>query len=70
VCGLSDFDTVRISSSRTTHVLLDVNAFWVGTPGQVNPDIASTAAAAGASRSRTAVRPAPSWVKAGVSRRI
>jgi len=39
VTGVSGADTVSIFSSVTTHVLLDVSAFSVGNPSQINPDV-------------------------------
>jgi hypothetical protein len=43
VTGTSATDTVSIFSSATTHVLLDITAFAVGNPGQVNPVILAVA---------------------------
>jgi hypothetical protein len=68
VCGLSDLDTVRISSSRTTHVLLDVSAFWVGTPEQINPDVLARPEAPALRRAAPA-RVAPSWAPARLANR-
>jgi len=53
--------TVSIYSSVTTHVLLDVTAFAVGSPGQVNPGVLPASAAAatsaqGAARGALAAR--------------
>ena len=70
VCGLSEFDTVRIYSYKTTHVLLDVTAFSVGSAGQVEPSILGGAPEASAlSRASAPRREPPAWVKAGVARR-
>jgi hypothetical protein len=43
VSGVSGTDTVSIFSSVTTHVLLDISAFSVGSPGQVDPKVLPTA---------------------------
>jgi hypothetical protein len=43
VTGTSASDTVSIFSAATTHVLLDITAFAVGNPGQVNPAILASA---------------------------
>lgn len=69
VCGLSDFDTVRIFSVRTTHVVLDVSAFWVGSAGQIPQEILLGSAPAAAARSQAQRRSAPSWVTSGTARR-
>ena len=70
VCGLSEFDTVRIYSYKTTHVLLDVTAFFVGSAGQIEPSILGGAPEASAlSRKSAPRRDAPAWVRAGVARR-
>ena len=39
VTGTSSTDTVSIYSSATSHVLLDITAFNVGTPDQINPAV-------------------------------
>lgn len=44
VTGVSGTDTVSIYSAATTHVLLDITAFAVGSPFQVNPVIVPLAA--------------------------
>jgi hypothetical protein len=44
VTGTSASDTVSIYSSATTHVLLDVTAFSIASPGQVNPTNLAAAA--------------------------
>jgi hypothetical protein len=48
-------DTVSIYSSATTHVLLDITAFAVGNPAQVNPAVLASAAAS-ATKQRLAAR--------------
>ncbi|WP_270889047.1 hypothetical protein [Pedococcus sp. 5OH_020] len=55
VTGTSAADRVSIYSSATTHLLLDITAFAVGDPGQVNPAVMA-AAASSASRTRLAAR--------------
>jgi hypothetical protein len=72
VCGLSEFDRVSIFSARTTHVILDLSALWVGTPGQVNPAVFAGARSAQPSVQRRAAAPArvaPSWAPARLTNR-
>ena len=68
VTGTSTTDTVSISTSATTHVLLDIGAFAVGNPAQVNPAVLSTPQT-GAARERLAARARagalPSWYTGG-----
>ena len=67
VTGCSDLDSVSIFANTTTHVLLDVTAFNVGSPGQIDPAILPTAASA-ASASRISQRAKagrlPTWYRA------
>ena len=58
VSGLSFTDTVQLYATRTTHVLLDVVAFAVGSPSDVNPAVL---AAAGPSSLSRPARQAPTW---------
>ena len=62
--------TVSIYSAVTTHVLLDITAFAVGSPGQVNPAVLPTSAtsatsaqsaARGALAARAAAGTLPKW---------
>lgn len=59
-------DTVSIFSAATTHVLLDVTAFAVGNPGQVNPAIlaASVSTAQQQLAARTKAGALPHWYQA------
>jgi hypothetical protein len=69
VCGLNpDADTVRVFSARTTHLILDVSAFWVGTPEQVNPELLARPEAL-ARRGAAPARVAPSWAPARLANR-
>ncbi len=74
LCGigaaLGSNDVVKIYSSHTTHVLLDVFALTVNSPAQVNPAVLAQAAAANAtgvnatkSRAEQARTSTPSWAK-------
>jgi hypothetical protein len=63
-------DAVKIYSSATTHVLLDVFAFTVNAPGQVNPaflpgaaSASNKAAVAPVSRAELARTKKPDWAK-------
>jgi hypothetical protein len=70
VCGLSENDTVQIFSSQTTHVLLDVSAFWVGSALQVSQIANAPATRAAGATKASPRRQAPSWVKDSVARRL
>ena len=70
VTGISANDDVSIFSPVTTHVLLDITAFAVGSPGQVNPAVLPTSAtsatsvqsaARGALAARAAAGSLPKW---------
>lgn len=50
VTGTSLTDSVSIFSSATSHVLLDITAFNVGSPAQINPAILPSSASAPAAR--------------------
>jgi hypothetical protein len=71
VTGTSVNDTVFIFSNVTTHVLFDVTAFNVGSPGQINPSVQQSSTAATAGRrlaARKAAGTAPDWYRPGQSR--
>jgi len=71
VTGTSSTDTVSIFSSATSHVLLDITAFTVGTPAQINPAILPPSASGATSRQLAARAKAgtlPDWYSGGVSR--
>ena len=61
-------DTVAIYANRTTHVLLDITAFAVGSYGQINPDILAAPASAATEAARAATARArtgavPHWYR-------
>lgn len=67
VTGTSSADTVDLYSSATTHVLLDISAFAVGNPGQINPAVFSAAASSTASQrlaAHTRAGTLPDWYTA------
>jgi hypothetical protein len=71
VTGTSNIDTVSIFSSATSHVLLDITAFNVGSPGQIRPAIRLPSALSATSRQLAARAKAgtlPEWYSGGVSR--
>lgn len=63
VTGTSATDTVTIFASTTTHVLLDVTAFAVGSPNQINPTVIPGAVTMASQRRATRARThhVPSW---------
>jgi hypothetical protein len=63
VTGVSADDTVSIFASKTTHVLLDITAFSVGSANQVNPAVLPVAAASPSQRLAARARSGklPSW---------
>jgi len=65
-------DTVSIYSSATSHVLLDITAFNVGSPGQIKPAILPTSALSATTSQQLAARAKtgtlPNWYSGGVSR--
>jgi hypothetical protein len=65
VTGTSATDTVFIYSYATTHVLLDITAFAVGTAGQINVPLAGVAANGSGQRlaARARAGTLPSWFK-------
>jgi hypothetical protein len=71
VTGTSTTDTVSIYSSATSHVLLDITAFNVGSPAQINPAILPPSALSATSRQLAARAEAgtlPDWYRGGASR--
>ena len=71
VTGTSDTDTVSIFSNVTTHVLLDITAFNVGSPAQILQSIQQSSPASSANRrleARKAARTLPDWYRPGSSR--
>ena len=67
VTGTSATDTVSIFSAAATHVLLDITAFAVGSPGQLNPVILAPAAVRATSQRLAAHAKAgtlPNWYTA------
>ena len=71
VTGTTTADTVWIYSSATSHVLLDITAFNVGNPAQINPAILPPSASSAISRQLAARAKAgalPDWYRGGVSR--
>jgi hypothetical protein len=71
VTGTSITDTVSIFSSATSHVLLDITAFNVGSPAQIKPAILPLSASGAPSRQLAARAKAgtlPDWYSGGVSR--
>jgi hypothetical protein len=72
VTGTSNTDTVSIYSAATSHVLLDITAFNVGSPGQINPAILPTSALSATTSQQLAARAKagslPNWYSGGVSR--
>jgi hypothetical protein len=63
VTGVSGDDSVSIFANKTTHVLLDITAFSVGTANQLNPDVLPVAAASQSQRLAARARSGklPSW---------
>jgi hypothetical protein len=64
-------DTVSIFSNATSHVLLDITAFNVGSPGQINPAILPSAALTATSRQlaqRAKAGTLPDWYNGGARR--
>jgi hypothetical protein len=71
VTGTSSTDTISIYSAATSHVLLDITAFNVGSPGQINPAILPPSASSATSRQLAARAKAgtlPDWYRSSVSR--
>jgi hypothetical protein len=71
VTGTSNTDTVSIFSSATSHLLLDITAFNVGSPAQINPAILPTSASAATNRQLAARAKAgtlPAWYRGSASR--
>jgi hypothetical protein len=72
VTGTSSTDTVSIYSAATSHVLLDITAFNVGSPGQINPAILPASALSATTSQQLAARAKagtlPNWYSGGVSR--
>jgi hypothetical protein len=71
VTGTSSTDTVSIFSAVTSHVLLDITAFNVGSPAQINPAILPPSASNATSRQLAARAKAgtlPDWYSGSVSR--
>jgi hypothetical protein len=69
--GTSGTDTVSIFSSATSHVLLDITAFNVGSPAQINPGILPSAALIATGRrlaQRAKAGTLPHWYKGAASR--
>ena len=69
--GTSSTDTVSIYSAATSHVLLDITAFNVGSPAQINPAILPRPASNPTRRQLAARAKAgtlPDWYSGGVSR--
>jgi hypothetical protein len=67
----STTDTVSIYSAATSHVLLDITAFNVGNPAQINPAILPPSAASTTSRQLAMlakVGTLPGWYSGSVSR--
>jgi hypothetical protein len=67
VTGTSLTDTVSIFSAATSHVLLDLSAFAVGSPGQVNPVVLAAAGTSPTSQrlaARTKAGTLPNWFTA------
>jgi hypothetical protein len=64
VTGTSSTDTVSIYSAVTSHVLLDITAFNVGTPAQINPAVLPPSASSATSQqlaARTKAGTLPDW---------
>lgn len=63
VTGTSATDTVTIFASTTTHVLLDVTAFAVANPSQINPSVMPATMTMASQRlaTRAKTHNAPSW---------
>jgi hypothetical protein len=70
VTGTSVTDTVSIFASATTHVILDITAFGVGSPAQIFAPIGATAAAVTSQRlaARAKAGTLPKWYRGGLSR--
>jgi hypothetical protein len=71
VTGTSSTDTVSIYSNATSHVLLDITAFNVGSPGQIKAAILPPSASSATSQQLAARAKAgtlPNWYSGGVSR--
>jgi hypothetical protein len=71
VTGTSSTDTVSIYSAATSHVLLDITAFNVGSPAQINPNILPPSASSATSQQLAARAKAgtlPDWYSGSVSR--
>jgi hypothetical protein len=71
VTGTSSTDTVSIYSAATSHVVLDITAFNVGSPAQIHPAILPPSASSATSRQLTArakSRTLPDWYSGSVSR--
>jgi hypothetical protein len=70
VTGTSPTDTVSIYSSATSHVLLDITAFNVGSPAQINPAILPPSASGATNRQLAARAKAgtlPDWYRGSAS---
>lgn len=71
VTGTSNTDTVSIYSAVTSHVLLDITGFNVGSPAQINPAILPASASSPTSRQlamRAKAGTLPAWYSRSVSR--
>jgi hypothetical protein len=71
ITGTSSTDTVSIYSSATSHVLLDITAFNVGSPDQINSDVLPKSTSRAASRrlaARAEAGTLPSWYLANINR--
>jgi hypothetical protein len=71
VTGTSATDTVSIFSSATSHVLLDITAFNVGSPGQIKAAFLPPAALTATSRrlaARAKAGTLPDWYNGGARR--
>jgi hypothetical protein len=70
ITGTSTTDTVSIYSSATSHVLLDITAFNVGSPDQISSDILpkSTSRARQRLAARAEAGTLPSWYRGNLNR--
>jgi hypothetical protein len=66
VTGTSGTDTVSLFSNTTSHVLLDITGFNVGSPSQINPTVLGAAATSAGKRQlaeRSKAGTLPSWYR-------